>query len=98
MTDIVLQNAFGMNVVELNPGGYTSLARFFEATLPLTFFTIWIIVAFQSRFILRDNSGGVWKKLLWPVMLFNAIIPWSTTKKDDLDDLRLEPMSANSVI
>jgi len=75
-------NAFGMNVTELNPGGYTTLARFFEAALPLTFFTIWIVVAFQSRFILRDDRGGMWKKLLWPIMVFNTFIPWSPTRDD----------------
>jgi len=76
-------NAFGMNVVELNPGGYTSLAHFFEAMLPLTLFTVWIILAFQSRLVLRDDRGGMWKKLLWPVMLLNSIIPWPTTQNDD---------------
>jgi hypothetical protein len=76
------QNAFGMNVVELNPGGYTSLAHFFEASLPLTFFTVWIVVAFQSRFVLRDDRGAVWKKLLWPIMLLNNFIPKATSKDD----------------
>jgi hypothetical protein len=79
---VALQHAFGMNVVELNPLGYTSLARFFEASLPLTFFTVWIVVAFQSRFVLRDDRGGIWKKLLWPILLFNTIIPWPTMKDD----------------
>jgi hypothetical protein len=63
-----------MNVVEINPFGGTTLARFFEASLPLTFFTIWIIVAFQSRFVLRqqrDGPGAVWKKLLWPMAFFS---------------------------
>jgi len=75
-------NAFGMNVIELNPGGYTTLARFFEASLPLTFFTVWVIVAFQSRFVLRDDRGAFWKKLLWPIMLLNNIIPKKTSKND----------------
>jgi len=84
-------NAFGMNVIELNSGGYTSLSRFFEASLPLTFFTIWVIVAFQSRFVLRDNRGAIWKKLLWPIMLLDTIIPWSTKKKfDSMEELPLQ--------
>jgi hypothetical protein len=73
-----------MNVTELNPQGHTTLARFFETMFPLTIVTIWIIVAFQSRFIVRDDRGarGVWKKLLWPVMLINTIIPWSSSKDE----------------
>jgi len=74
-------NAFGMNVIELNPQGYMTLARFFEAMLPLTLVTIWVIVAFQSRFVLRDERGSMWKKLLWPIMLVNNMIPRSS--KDD---------------
>ena len=72
-----------MNVVELNPGGYTSLAHFFEAMLPLTLFTIWIILAFQNRLVLRDDRGAVWKKLLWPIVLLNSMIPWRTKKNND---------------
>ena len=82
---IALQNAFGMNVVELNPVGYTSLAHFFEASLPLTFFTIWIVIAFQSRFVLRDDRGSMWKKLLWPIVLFNSIISRSKAENEGPD-------------
>jgi hypothetical protein len=73
-----------MNVTELNPNGHTTLGRFFEAMFPLTIITIWIIVAFQSRFVVRDDRGarGVWKKLMWPVMLINTIIPWSSSKDE----------------
>jgi len=78
-------NAFGMNVIELNPGGYTTLARFLEVMLPLTFFTIWIVVAFQSRLILRDEQGGVWRKLLWPILYLQRITPRRSTARDDGD-------------
>jgi len=80
-------NVFGMNVVELNPGGHTSLPRFFEAAVPLTLFTIWVVVAFQSRLTLRDDSGGVWKRLLWPIMIFNI---WSTKNDGPSYDLPLQ--------
>jgi hypothetical protein len=76
------QNAFGMNVVELNPGGHIPLARFFEAMFPLTMITVWVIVAFQSRFVLRDDGGGAWKKLLWPILFANSLIP-RRIKEDD---------------
>jgi hypothetical protein len=80
---IILQHAFGMNVTELNPGGYTTLAVFLEAMLPLTFFTIWIIVAFQSRLVLRDENGSMWKKLLWPITILNTIFSRRSTPKND---------------
>jgi hypothetical protein len=62
-----------MNVIELNSGTYGTLAQYFETSLPLTLATIWIVVAFQSRFILRDNEA-MWKKLLWPFALVHKVI------------------------
>jgi hypothetical protein len=33
--------------------------------------------------VLRDDSGGgVWKKLLWPILVFNSIIPWPPRRND----------------
>jgi hypothetical protein len=46
------------------------LPHYFATTLPLTLLTIWIVVAFQSRFYLRDPEASMWRRLLWPVTLF----------------------------
>lgn len=62
-----------MNVIELNSGTYGTIAHYVEATLPLTLVTIWIIVAFQSRFILREDQA-MWKKLLWPIALLQKLM------------------------
>ena len=61
-----------MNVIELNSGTYGTLAHYVAATLPLTAFTIWIIIAFQSRFVLREDEA-MWKKLLWPIALVHRL-------------------------
>jgi Mg2+ and Co2+ transporter CorA len=63
---------FGMNVMELNPGTLGTLPHYAEASVPLTFATIWIIVAYQNRFVLRDNQA-IWKKLLWPAALVHGL-------------------------
>ena len=56
-TDIdISQGVFGMNVIKLNSGTYGTLAHYVAAALPFTCFTIWIIVAFQSRFVLREDE------------------------------------------
>ena len=83
-----------MNVVELNPQtGLFPLARFFEAAVPFTLVTIWIIVAFQNRLILQ-NGDSVWRRLLWPLAAFDNLVHWSTTKKGgspyDLNYRRLD--------
>ncbi|KAF6752905.1 hypothetical protein DFP72DRAFT_903974 [Ephemerocybe angulata] len=43
---------FGMNIVEINPEGSASnmtLAKYFAVALPLTFVTIWIVIAYQIQ-------------------------------------------------
>jgi len=80
-------NAFGMNCFELNPGGHFPLIRFFEVTVPLTLITIWIVVAFQNRLILRDD-GNMWKKFLWPILALNSLIPRFGTKSDRYQPLQ----------
>jgi hypothetical protein len=44
------QSAFGMNIIEINPEESASsmtLAKYFEVSLPLTFVTVWIVIAYQ---------------------------------------------------
>jgi hypothetical protein len=71
-----------MNIIELNPGGHFKLARFFETAVPLTLVTIWIIVAFQNRFILRDDRGSIWMKFLWPFVALNTLLPRFPSEND----------------
>ncbi|KAF8236084.1 hypothetical protein L208DRAFT_1391150 [Tricholoma matsutake] len=77
-------NAFGMNIVELNPGGHFSLSRFFATSVPLTLLTVWVIVAFQNRFILHNPNGGMWRRLLWPIMALHNLTSRMTPKNDSL--------------
>jgi hypothetical protein len=62
-----------MNVRELDAGTYGTLGNYFEVCLPLTLVTIWIIVAYQSRFVLREDKV-TWKKLLWPIVLAQRLL------------------------
>ena len=71
-----------MNVIELNQGTYVTLAHYVEAAVPLTLVTIWIIVAFQSRFVIREDDA-MWKKLLWPVALVQRFLPRQRRRLDD---------------
>jgi len=76
------QGVFGMNVIELNANTYGTIVHYVAAALPLTFVTIWIIVAFQSRFVLRDNEA-MWKKLLWPIALIHRLISQTRRQPED---------------
>ena len=71
-----------MNVKEIVPGSYGTLQHYFAITCILTAVTIWIIVAFQSRNLLRNMS--VWERIGWPVYLMcHAIGPFRTRSPRD---------------
>ncbi|KAJ7481580.1 hypothetical protein FB451DRAFT_1338315 [Mycena latifolia] len=64
---------FGMNIKEIVPDTGGSLAHYFETAAPLTFFTIWVVMAFQSKHLLgRDVT--IWMRLFWPVALARLMI------------------------
>ncbi|KAF8874421.1 hypothetical protein BD779DRAFT_1566722 [Infundibulicybe gibba] len=76
---------FGMNIEEINPGSLGTLPHYFEAAIPMTAVTIWIIMAFQytkPRQRDDDESGGgygtnkgdeqrmgFWARFWWPATL-----------------------------
>ncbi|KAF9530553.1 hypothetical protein CPB83DRAFT_850531 [Crepidotus variabilis] len=65
---------FGMNVSEINPGTFGSLAHYVEVALPLTLLTAWIMVAFQSAYIIPDGTS-FFARLWWPVFLVKSMLP-----------------------
>ncbi|CAA7269923.1 unnamed protein product [Cyclocybe aegerita] len=59
---------FGMNVKEIVPDTNGTLPHYVETALPFTLATVWIIIAFQSRYIFPEYVT-FWKRLGWPVLL-----------------------------
>ena len=57
-----------MNVREIVPETRPSLAHYFITTCSLTAATIWIIVAFQSRYLFNQKMP-FWLRLGWPIYL-----------------------------
>jgi hypothetical protein len=57
-----------MNTKEINPQGKGTLSIYFAVTITLTVLTAWIIIAFQSRYLLRNMS--FWARLGWPWFMF----------------------------
>jgi hypothetical protein len=60
-----------MNIREINPDADGSLAHYFETAIPLTFVTIWIIIAFQGKWKSNDRGTNKWAlltQLWWPVI------------------------------
>jgi len=63
-----------MNVKEINPtnNGMSvpyKLVHYAATAISFTLASIWIIIAFQSKGILGENTS-FWKRLGWPYMLF----------------------------
>ena len=87
LTHPISQAVFGMNVIEINPGSFGTLAHYFEAAFPLTFLTTWIIVAFQSDSIFQGRTGINWMhRLCWPWYLIQNMLGWNKKKEDKAAD------------
>lgn len=67
------QAVFGMNIVEIVPETNGTLAHYVETALPFTLLSIWIIIAFQSRYIFPSHVT-FWKRLGWPVLLLSQYL------------------------
>ncbi|EAU84063.2 hypothetical protein CC1G_06925 [Coprinopsis cinerea okayama7 len=76
---------FGMNVKEIVPETSETLPHYFETAAPLTLATVWIIVAFQSKYILGYEMP-FWKRLGWPILMPLKRLGWGPYKQQELDD------------
>ncbi len=61
-----------MNVRELSNGTNGTLPHYFEVAAPLTFLTVWVVMAFQSKYLF-DSGTTFWMRLVWPWMLFKQV-------------------------
>jgi len=66
---------FGMNVEELVPETKGTVPHYIEAALPFLLLTVWIIIAFQSRYIFPTHVT-FWKRLGWPFLLLVRLFGW----------------------
>ncbi|KAK0194621.1 hypothetical protein F5146DRAFT_925341 [Armillaria mellea] len=63
---------FGMNVRELSKDTKGTLPHYFETAAPLTLVTVWVVMAFQSKYLF-DSGSTFWMRLVWPWMLFKQV-------------------------
>jgi hypothetical protein len=67
---IFYQGFFGMNVGEITPSTNGTLWQYFSVAVPLTLLTAWVIIAFQSKYIIpKLEKKSFWKRLAWPFFL-----------------------------
>ena len=61
-----------MNVIEINPlaaqGSHTTLSQYLAVALSFTLATIWVIVAFRTKYVFPPGTS-VFKRLAWPIFL-----------------------------
>jgi hypothetical protein len=62
-----------MNVVEINPPTTGTLSLYFAVTFPLSIVTAWVIMAFQSKYLFKEELS-FFKRLGWPVYLLIQMI------------------------
>jgi hypothetical protein len=71
-----------MNVREINPGTLGTLPHYIATVIPLTLISIWIIMAFQSKYYLSGDS--MWTRLLWPIVMVKGLFK-REEKRNQLD-------------
>ncbi|KAJ7031642.1 hypothetical protein C8F04DRAFT_1110130 [Mycena alexandri] len=64
---------FGMNIRELSSDTLGSLPHYFATALPLTMVTVWVVMTFQSKHLLGQDTT-VWMQLFWPVSIVRQMI------------------------
>lgn len=64
---------FGMNINEINPGTLGSLPHYMAVAVPLTIVTIWVIIAFQSKYLFEDDTP-IWTRFAWPFFLAKRML------------------------
>jgi len=70
-----------MNVREITPGSYGSLAHYFAVAIPLTAASVWILMAFQDRWHERDVDVSIWTRISWPVVVVRRVFGARTWAK-----------------
>ncbi|KAG6829922.1 hypothetical protein H0H92_002945 [Tricholoma furcatifolium] len=74
------QGVFGMNLNIIVPGTLGTLPHYFAVALPLTFVTVWVVIAFQSKWIYPKDTP-LWKRFGWPVYLAHDVYQTKFGKK-----------------
>lgn len=78
------KTVFGMNIKEIVPGTGGTLAHYVAVAVPLTIITIWVIVAFQSKY-LYTKPPRFWVRLGWPKILLERLFGAKKVKKGGKD-------------
>ncbi|KAG6907533.1 hypothetical protein DXG01_008569 [Tephrocybe rancida] len=59
---------FGMNIQEVSPNTLGTLPHYLAVAIPLTVITIWVVIAFQSKYIYPDGTS-LFVRFAWPIQL-----------------------------
>ncbi|KAG5644685.1 hypothetical protein DXG03_007985 [Asterophora parasitica] len=87
---------FGMNVKEISPDTEGTLPHYVAAALSLTVATIWVVVAFQSKFIFPPETSLL-MRFTWPVQLCLNLLR-SRDQADDRNENIEIPLTTATII
>ena len=62
-----------MNIKEINPGTNGTIGHYAATAICFTTATVWIIIAFQSKYIFGEESS-IFYRLGWPYLLLRRFI------------------------
>ena len=71
-----------MNVREINPETKASIGHYIAVAVPFTLVSIWVIMAFQSKYIFPQGTSFV-KRLGWPIFLIPSMMSWGRKPQEE---------------
>lgn len=84
-----------MNIHEINPGTLGSLLHYMAVAIPLTIATIWIIIAFQSKYLF-DEDVSMWRRFAWPFFLARRML-WKKRGRRGQDEKEKKLLESYSI-
>jgi hypothetical protein len=71
-----------MNIREIDPMTHGSVRLYFATMVPLTFLTVWIVMAVQSKYSYPNPDGvTIWTRVMWPVVYGRHMLVREPEKK-----------------
>ena len=68
-----------MNVAEINPGTYETLASYIKSTVILTVITTWVVIALHSHSSFHPGGRNILGRIAWPMFFCYGAMKWGMT-------------------
>ena len=84
-----------MNVVEINPGTYETLASYVKSTIILMIVTAWVVIALQDPSFFHPGGRHIVRRIAWPIFYGHHLMKRMTRPAADADEPTIKRRAGN---